>query len=249
VRTLVLVATIALTAACRARRAADAPMEMGAADSTDQRASAAAHDAMTGPMSADPHLQLTPAHAPTAADAARAADLVAEMRTGLAKYRDVHVAESDGFRPFLPGVQQPIYHFTNNRWALEAMFGFNAGKPTSLLYRQEPDGKFVLLGVMYTAPARASRDELERRIPLGVARWHEHVNWCVPPAGQRERWRETRDGAPVFGPRSPIASAAACAAVGGRFLPRIFGWMVHVMAFESDDPKVIWGGGHDHRHS
>jgi hypothetical protein len=25
--------------------------------------------------------------------------------------------------------------------------------------------------------------------------------------------------------------------------------MVHVMAFESDDPKVIWGGGHDHRHS
>src|SRR5216684_9397796 len=216
-RTLALVAAIALTAACRARRSAEASMEMGAADSTDQRASAAAH--------------------------------VAEMRTGLAKYRDVHVAESDGFRPFLPGVQQPIYHFTNNRWALEEMFRFNAAKPTSLLYRQEPDGRFVLLGAMYTAPARASLDELERRIPLAVARWHEHVNWCAPPAGQRERWRETRDGAPLFGPQSPIASAAACAVVGGRFLPRIFGWMVHVMAFESDDPKVIWGGGHDHRHS
>jgi hypothetical protein len=171
------------------------------------------------------------------------------MRTALAKYRDVHVAESDGFRQFLPGLKQSIYHFTNNRWALEAMFAFNAAKPTSLLYRREPDGKFVLLGVMYTAPARASLAELERRIPLGVARWHEHVNWCVPPAGQRERWRETRDGAPVFGPQSPIASAVACTAVGARFLPRIFGWMVHVMAFESDDPKVIWGGGHDHRHS
>jgi len=26
--------------------------------------------------------------------------------------------------------------------------------------------------------------------------------------------------------------------------------MVHVMAFESDDPKVTWGGGaeHDHMH-
>jgi hypothetical protein len=248
-RTLVLVATIALTAACQARRSAEAPMEMGGADSTDQRASAAAHEAMTGPMSADPHLALTPARVPTAADTARTAELVAEMRAALAKYRDVRVAESDGFRQFLPGLKQPIYHFTNSRWALEATFRFNVAKPTSLLYRQEPDGKFVLLGVMYTAPARAAPDELERRIPLGVARWHEHVNWCVPPAGERERWRETRDGAPVFGPQSPIASAAACAAVGGRFLPRIFGWMVHVMAFESDDPKVIWGGGHDHRHS
>jgi hypothetical protein len=224
-------------------------MEMGGADSTDQRASAAAHEAMTGPMSADPHLALTPPQAPTAADTARAADLLAEMRSALAKYRDVRVAESDGFRQFLPGLKQPIYHFTNSRWALEATFHFNAAKPTSLLYRQEPDGQFVLLGVMYTAPARASLEELERRIPLGVTRWHEHVNWCVPPAGERERWRETRDGAPVFGPQSPIASAAACTAVGGRFLPRIFGWMVHVMAFESDDPKVIWGGGHDHRHS
>jgi hypothetical protein len=250
-RRLALLATIALTAACRARRSAEAPMEMGAADSTDQRASAAAHEAMTGPMSADPHLTLTPPRAPMAADSARAAGLVAEMRTALEKYRDVRLAESDGFRQFLPGLKQPIYHFhfTNSRWALEEMFRFNAAKPTSLLYRQEPDGNFVLLGAMYTAPARASFDELERRIPLAVARWHEHVNWCVPQAGQRERWRETRDGAPVFGPQSPIASAAACAAVGGRFLPRVFGWMVHVMAFESDDPNVIWGGGHDHRHS
>jgi hypothetical protein len=248
-RTLALVATIALAAACQARRTGEAPMELGAADSTDQHAGAAAHQAMMGPMSADPHLALTPARAPTAADTARAARIVAEMRTALEPFRDVRLAESAGFRQFLPGLVQPIYHFTNRRWALEEMFRFAAAKPTSLLYRQEPDGKFVLLGAMYTAPARASLDELDRRIPLAVARWHEHVNWCVPPTGTRERWRETREGAPVFGPQSPIASAAACAAVGGRFLPRIFGWMVHVMAFESDDPKVIWGGGHDHRHS
>ncbi len=224
-------------------------MEMGAAGSTDQQASAAAHQAMTGPMSADPHLALTPLRAPTAADTERAARLVAEIRTALEKYRDVRVAESAGFRQFLPGLKQPVYHFTNRRWALDEVFRFNPAEPTSLLYRQEPDGKFALLGAMYTAPARASLDELDRRIPLAVARWHGHVNWCVPAAGQRERWRETRDGAPVFGPQSPIASAPACAAAGGRFLPRIFGWMVHVMAFESDDPKVIWGGGHDHRHS
>jgi hypothetical protein len=248
-RPFALVATIALLAACRAQHTAEAPLEMGAADSTDQRASAAAHAAMMGPMSADPHLVLTPLRPSTAADTTRAAGLVTEMRTALAKYRDVHVAESDGFRQFLPGVKQPIYHFTNRTWAFEEMLRFNVAKPTSLLYREEAAGKFVLLGVMYTAPARASLEELDQRIPLAMARWHEHVNWCLPQAGQRERWRETRDGAPVFGPQSPIASATACAAVGGRFLPRIFGWMVHVMAFESDDPNVIWGGGHDHRHS
>jgi len=30
--------------------------------------------------------------------------------------------------------------------------------------------------------------------------------------------------------------------------PASFGWMVHVMAFEGDDPAVIWGAGHDHSH-
>ena len=79
-----------------------------------------------------------------------------------------------------------------------------------------------------------------------MTRWHEHVNWCLPPRGRLDRWGETRYGKPVFGPKSAIATADACAAVGGRFLPRLFGWMVHVMAFESDDPNVIWGGAHDH---
>ena len=44
--------------------------------------------------------------------------------------------------------------------------------------------------------------------------------------------RATREGEPVFGPRSPIATAEACDAVGGRFVPRLFGWMVHVEAFD-----------------
>src|SRR5437879_3801805 len=168
---------------------------------------------------------------------------VRAMRVALARYRDVHVAETDGFRQFLPGVKQPVYHFTNWRWAMGEMFRFDAARPTSLLYRTDAAGGFVLVGVMYSAPARASLDELDRRVPLGVARWHEHVRWCVPPRDGAARWRELRDGKPVFGPKSPIATAEACAAVGGRFLPRIFGWMVHVMAFERDDPTVIWGSG------
>ncbi|OLC06160.1 MAG: hypothetical protein AUH42_06180 [Gemmatimonadetes bacterium 13_1_40CM_70_11] len=219
---------------------------MGAMDSTDRNATAAAHEAMSGPMRADPHLRMTPSRRGTAADSARAAALVAQIREALGKYRDVRVADADGFRQFLPGVRQPVYHFTNWLNALGEGFRFDPAKPTSLLYRRKGDGSFELIGAMYADRARATEDELDGRIPLSVAHWHEHVNWCVPPRGQRERWRETRAGRPVFGPRSAIADAAACAAVGGRFLPRIFGWMVHIQAFASDDPAVIWSTGHDH---
>jgi hypothetical protein len=242
----VLVA-LSVATACRAQSPADT---MDAMDSTDQHATHAAHEAMSGPMSVDPHMTLTPLRPRSSADSTRAAQLVVEMRASLARYRDVDAALADGFRRFLPGVKQPIYHFTSWRWALAARRRFDPTRPTSLLYREGPGGTLVLAGAMYSAPDRTSLDALDQRIPLSVVRWHEHVNWCLPPRGQRERWRELRDGKPVFGPKSPIATAEACAAVGGRFVPRLFGWMVHVMAFESDDPKIIWGGGaeHDHMH-
>ena len=195
-------------------------------------------------MTQDLHMRLTPLRPGTSADSARAAQLVAGMRRALGRYRDARVAEEDGFRPFLPGVKQPVRHFTNWRWAIKAMFRFDPAKPTSLLYREEPGGRLELLGAMYTAPARTTADELDRRIPLSVARWHEHVNWCLPPRRAAYRWRERRGGHAVFGPQSPIATRAACDSVGGRFRPRIFGWMVHVQAFASDDPKVIWSTEH-----
>ncbi len=246
--TAVIVA-ISIATACRAQTWADTT-EMDAMDSTDLHATHAAHEAMSGPMSMDPHMTLTPLRPRSPADSIRTAQLVAQIRTALARYRDVRVAEADGFRKFLPSVKQPIYHFTSWRWALRAGRRFDSTRPTSLLYREGPGGTLVLAGAMYTAPARTSLDALDQRIPLSVARWHEHVNWCLPPRGQRERWRETRDGKPLFGPKSPIATAEACNAAGGRFVPRLFGWMVHVMAFESDDPNVIWGSGaeHDHMH-
>jgi hypothetical protein len=104
----------------------------------------------------------------------------------------------------------------------------------------------TLVGVMYTESPGASLNELNRRVPLSIARWHEHVNWCLPPRDTLSRWRDSAGGKPVFGPLGPIATRAACDSAGGRFLPRVFGWMVHVNAFAGDDPKVIWGvGEHD----
>src|SRR2546427_1242721 len=101
----------------------------------------------------------------------------------------------------------------------------------SLLYQRAADGSLTLVGAMFTAPAQTSDAELDARLPLSVVHWHQHVNWCLPPlADARRRWRETKDGQPVFGPKSPIATAEACEAVGRRVPPRPVGWRVHVVA-------------------
>jgi hypothetical protein len=45
---------------------------------------------------------------------------------------------------------------------------------------------------------------------------------------------------PRFGFAGTISTAADCEAAGGNFHPQIFGWMVHVYPFQSDDLKVAF---------
>lgn len=208
------------------------------------------HGAMTQSSNVGLHMEMSPVRAPLPGDSARAAAIAAELRAELAKYRDTSAAVADGYRMFLPNVkEQKVYHFTNNWHALQEAFRFDARKPTSLLYRKDTGGRLVLVGAMYTAPKRWGADKLDARVPLSVARWHKHVNWCLPPKGEAARWLEKgKDGQPLFGPESAIASKAACDSVGGNFVGNLFGWMVHANVMEGDDPAVVWGdehAGHD----
>jgi hypothetical protein len=190
------------------------------------------------------HMEMSPVRPPNAADSIRAAKLVTELRSSIAKYRDVELAVKDGFKQFAPELKnQRVYHFTNYRWALRNVFRFDPAKPTSLLYTRNARGDFVLVGAMYTAPKGHSAEELNKRVPLSVAQWHKHVNWCLPPKGEQARWIETRNGRPVFGPLG-VATREECESAGGRFEKEVFGWMVHANVFASDDPKVIWGDDH-----
>ena len=146
---------------------------------------------------------------------------------------------------FMPQVKtQKVYHFTNKWNAVKEAFRFDPAKPTSLLYRKESDGHFVLVGAMYTAPKRFGIDKLDARVPTSIARWHKHVNWCLPPKDQSARWTERRNGEPVFGPESPIATKSACDAVGGVFHDTLFGWMLHANVLAGNDPTSIWGDEH-----
>ncbi|HXQ28723.1 MAG TPA: hypothetical protein VN848_05590 [Gemmatimonadales bacterium] len=195
----------------------------------------AASDAMAQ-MPEDPQMRLTPLRPGTPADSARAKHFVERMRELLAKYQDVRIAEADGYKQYLRDLTLPYYHFTSWRRAIDAMVRFDPARPTSLLYGRDPDGSFHLWGAMYTAPAGMSDDDLDALVPLSLARWHQHLNWCVPVPTTRNRPPDTHAGGPIPG----ISTRAGCDSVGGRFRPRLFDWSIHIYAFAGDDPKAIW---------
>jgi hypothetical protein len=200
---------------------------------------AATDAAMAGALRDGAHMRLTPTRVPTGEDSLRADSIAFVLRDAIAKYRDVRVAEADGYRIFAPAAPQRVYHFTKWENAVRAELTFDVERPTSLLYTKDSAGRFRLIGAMFTAPARSSEDDLNARVPLGIARWHMHTDICLPRRPRdRSEWARTRNGLPLFGPASPIATEAECRAVGGRFRKRVFNWMVHANAFTSD----VWSG-------
>jgi len=187
-------------------------------------------------MESGPHMTMTDMRALRPGDRERAQDIVDAAKKAMEHYKDYRVAQKDGYKIFLPNIPQPQYHFTNNWYGFEAAFRFNPEHPTSLLYEKTKDGGYNLIGAMYTAPQDASPDDLDQRIPLSVAQWHLHTNLCLPP---RERRAELFQSNPKFGLAGSISTREECDQAGGRFLPHIFGWMIHVYPYEND-PTAIW---------
>ena len=190
------------------------------------------------------HMRVTVKRAERTGDRDRALRLVDETRRVIAPYQDHRRAVEDGYQPFLAQLPLPEYHFTNYRYGFKANFFFDAEEPTSLLYVKEGDG-YRLTGVMFTAAAASSLDELDRRVPLSVAQWHLHTSICLPPKG---RGIEMLQKKARFGFDGSIATLEECEAAGGRFFPRLFGWMVHLYPFEKRLEDVFrMPGHHDHQ--
>jgi hypothetical protein len=186
-------------------------------------------------MDMGPHMKMTALRETQPGDEEKA-DKVAEAARKVAeKYRDYKVALADGYKIFLPRVPQKQYHFTNYYYGFEAAMRFDPDHPTSLLFEKHGDD-YKLIGVMYTAPKNSTEDQLNARIPLSIAQWHAHINMCIPPDDRKsELWGPH----PKFGLAGSISTRQECEAEGGRFMPQIFGWMVHVYPFERD-PADIW---------
>jgi hypothetical protein len=182
------------------------------------------------------HMKLTDMREVRPGDQQRADEVADAARATMSRYTDYKAALADGYRIFLPNVPMKMYHFTNYWYAVEAAFRFNPDHPTSLLYEKTGEGGYKLIGVMYTAPAKSAVAELDARVPLSVARWHEHVNMCKAPEG---REREYFQPHPKFGLNGSITTAEECKKAGGKFLPQIFGWMVHVYPNEKTQ-DAMW---------
>jgi hypothetical protein len=200
----------------------------------------AGHDAMSG------HMTMTELRPLQPGDKERSDAIVMAARKFADGYTDYRKALADGYTIFHPEIKQNVYHFTNNAAVIQTTLRFDAARPTSLLYEKTAGGnpEYKLVGVMYTAPYRVSEDELNRRVPLSIARWHLHTNLCLPPAGGRA---DILGPDAKFGLQGSVVTAQACEAAGGTFLPHIFGWMVHVYPYEKD-PAKIWAAGMDDDH-
>jgi hypothetical protein len=191
------------------------------------------------------HMYMTTLRPLKSGDREKADALVASAKTAMAPYQDYQKALADGYKIFLPEIPQPQYHFTQYEHALEARSHFDPLKPTSLLYTKTQDGGYKLVGAMYTARVDATEDEINERIPLSIAHWHQHINFCKAPPDQKAAY--FGPGA-KFGLLGSITTKEDCEAAGGQFYPHIFGWMVHVYPFEKDPDKVWSTNDDEHGH-
>lgn len=188
-------------------------------------------ESMTAMMN---HMCITPSRPEQPGDAERAKAVVDQVRAAIEKYQDYKMAITDGFIQANPGVDQPQFHFNNDANAKFADSTFDPSRPTSLLYYRAAKQKFKLEGVMYTARNSATEDELNHRIPLSIARWHKHTNFCAAPAN---KVKEYFGDHPKFGMFGSIHTKETCDAEGGTFLPVVFTWMIHVFPYEDDFKK------------
>lgn len=242
-------------------------MDMSA--ESGQSSNSGAMGAMGKHMMIGDHMTMTPTRPQTPADAQRGEEIIATMRRVLARYQDSEAAVAAGYIPYMPTVPQDVYHFASRALSADEYLGdVSIERPGALLFERKALGGYKLVGAMYSAPANYTLDQLDAIIPLSLTHWHAHTNICLPagvteqdvmngniqghvrasipnnPMGftvsssARMRFGYLAD--PRFGFGGTISTAADCEAVGGNFHPQIFGWMVHVYPFQSDDLKVAF---------
>lgn len=182
------------------------------------------------------HLCITPLRPKQPGDEERVKALVDTVRASIEKYKDYKKALADGYVIMNPKVDQPQAHFTNDANSRLADLMFDPTKPTSLLYRKTPMQRYKLEGVMFTDNVSVTEDQLNQRVPLSIARWHEHTNFCAAPA---DKVKDYHGDHPKFGMFGSIHTKEACDAEGGQFFPVIFSWMIHVFPYEANMKDVF----------
>ena len=104
------------------------------------------------------HMRMAPRRAEAPTDAFRAKRIALDARDALSKYRDVRVAEADGYEKFLPFIEnQSVYHYNNIENVGMTMTRFDATRPASLLYKKDAKADAVTIEGVGVHESRAWR--------------------------------------------------------------------------------------------
>jgi hypothetical protein len=184
------------------------------------------------------HMQMSLKGDAAPGDAERAKDILSAADAVLSQYRDVKKAVHDRYRPFFPtGKIGEEIHYTNYRYRRLEQQHIDYSRPGSILYKRTAEG-LKAVGVMYTAPADATPQQLNAIAPLSIATWHRHVDFC---GGPKSLPKDEQFGANArFGPQGSIHTEEACTAAQGLWIPLVLEWMTHVYPNEAQQ----WGGMH-----
>ena len=182
------------------------------------------------------HMQMSLKGDPAPGDAERAVEILDAADAVLFHYRNVKAALRDGYKPFYPtGRMGEEIHYTNYRYRRKEQQHVNYSQPGSILYKRTAGG-LKAVGVMYTAPANASPQQLDAIAPLSIATWHRHVDFCGGPKALPKSEQFGPNAG--FGPQGGIHTEEACRAAQGLWIPVVLNWMTHIYPNE----QTKWGG-------
>lgn len=152
-------------------------------------------------------------------------DTVSELeaaRRGTEKYKDVRIAEGDGYRAYGPDVPGMGLHYVQEHGKSE----FALDRPAILLYEKDATapGGMALVGVSYllVAPEGSDGQPATSPFPKSLAKWHRHENICVLAD------RSTPPG----------LTEEQCTARGGHFTAETQ-WMIHAWIWK-DSPLGVF---------
>jgi len=149
------------------------------------------------------------------ADTLRFAEqFLADSRAGTEKYRDVAVAEADGYIRITPDIPLIGAHFFK-----PGLEGLDPADPSILLYTGSDEEGWTLAGASYTLPKTPGDDTPPETELGGLAGWHYHSNLCFLAGGNVTIAARDEDCAGVY-----VAET---------------GWLLHAWTW-SDSPEGVF---------
>ncbi len=158
----------------------------------------------------------------TYAELENTAALLQTARQATEKYRDVRVAEADGYHAMGPDVPGMGLHYVGPSDGSK----FDVAHPAILLYEKSAEDKngLSLVGVSYLFKASEGSDgqPLNAPFPKSLANWHRHENLCVLTDNSVKA----------------NLSAEQCGTEGGHFTAETQ-WMVHAWIWKQSPAGIF----------